>query len=214
MYKLLVFDLDGTLLDTLDDITDSVNFALSQFSLPPRTREEVRSFVGNGVVNLIKCASNKEDVKDIVAVFKAHYAANCAVKTKPFEGMMEALRIFRSRGFKLAVLSNKPDKTTQVLVKELFPDVFDEAMGENEAIGIKRKPDPSALLALMQKFGVSGQETAYIGDSEVDIQTAKNAGTDCISMTWGFRDEADLRKAGATMLAHNATELTGFCLKE
>lgn len=214
MYKLLVFDLDGTLLDSLDDITDSVNFALAQFSLPPRTREEVRSFVGNGVVNLIKRASDKEDVKDIVAVFKTHYAAHCADKTKPFAGMMEALQTFRSRGFKLAVLSNKPDKTTQVLVKELFPDVFDEAMGENEAIGIKRKPDPSALLALMQKFGVSGQETAYVGDSEVDIQTAKNAGTDCISMTWGFRDEADLRKAGATMLAHNATELTEFCLKE
>ena len=214
MYKLLVFDLDGTLLDTIDDIADAVHFALAKFSLPPRTREEVCSFVGNGIVNLIKRAADMEEVDEIVHVFRTYYSEHCAVKTKPYAGVVEALRIFRERGYKLAVLSNKPDKMTQVLVKELFPDVFDEIMGENEAMGRKRKPDPSALLALMQKFGVSGQETAYVGDSEVDIQTAKNAGVDCISMTWGLRDEADLCKAGATMLAHNATELTELCLKE
>lgn len=215
MYKAIVFDLDGTLLDTLEDITSAVKFALENNGLPPRTRAEVRSFVGNGIVNLMRLAAGKHgaDEDKILSDFRAYYKAHCNDETKPYDGILSLLKTLKERGVKTAVLSNKADFATQMLVKEYFGELLDRAAGENEAAGIRRKPAPDALLAMMKELGVSQAETAYVGDSEVDIQTAKNAGVDCISVAWGFKDESFLKENGATTIAHSPSELLTLCEK-
>ncbi|MBQ8684992.1 MAG: HAD-IA family hydrolase [Clostridia bacterium] len=209
MYKTIVFDLDGTLLDTLDDLTSSTNAALAAFSLPQRTKAEVQSFVGNGIKNLIRRAigAHDADLEAVLAAFRAHYQDHCEDLTKPYEGILDLLRALRARGAKLAVLSNKADFAVKRLADAYFYGLLDEAVGENEALGIRKKPAPDALYTVMEKLSASREETVYIGDSDVDIQTARNAGVDCISVTWGFRDERFLCENGATKLARTAEEL-------
>ncbi|MBE5744856.1 MAG: HAD family hydrolase [Clostridiales bacterium] len=210
MYKLVVFDLDGTLLDTLDDLTASTNAALRLHGFPTRNREEVRSFIGDGIVKLLERSVGIENyprITEMVADFRAYYGAHCKDETKPYTGVMDVLQALRQRGVKLAVLSNKVHAATQALIADYFPDVFDEVMGENEAAGIKRKPSPIALLKILEKQGVEKAETAYVGDSEVDIQTARNAGVDCVSVTWGFKEESFLKEQGANRIARTANEL-------
>ena len=210
MYKLVVFDLDGTLLDTLDDLTASTNAALRLHGFPTRNREEVRSFIGDGIVKLLERSVGIENyprITEMVADFRAYYGVHCKDETKPYAGVMDVLQALRQRGVKLAVLSNKVHAATQALIADYFPDVFDEVMGENEAAGIKRKPSPVALLKILEKQGVEKAETAYVGDSEVDIQTARNAGVDCVSVTWGFKEESFLEERGANRIARTANEL-------
>ncbi|MBE7084449.1 MAG: HAD family hydrolase [Clostridiales bacterium] len=210
MYKLAVFDLDGTLLDTLDDLTASANFALHAYGYPTRTKAEIRSFIGDGIVKLMERSAGITDrkiVDELVASFRAYYAVHCKDETRPYAGIIALLQMLRKSGIKLAVLSNKVHTATQQLIGDYFPDTFDEVMGENEAKGILRKPSPTALLAIMERMGVSKEETVYIGDSEVDIQTSKNAGVDCISVTWGFKDEAFLRANGAMAIADSTKEV-------
>lgn len=214
MYDTIVFDLDGTLLDTLDDLTDAVNAALNSVNLPPRSREEVCAFVGNGIRNLMMRAIGIEDFPDFeraFETFKSYYKENCMEKTAPYEGILELLRVLKGLGIKTAVLSNKADFATKMLVEKYFTGYIDEAMGENEAMGIRKKPAPDALFAVLEKLGSSLKTTAYVGDSDVDIQTAKNAGVDCISCTWGFRDRAFLLKNGAEKLIDAPMEILGFC---
>lgn len=216
MYSTVVFDLDGTLLDTLDDLADSVNAALLAHGLPLRTREEVCAFVGNGMKNLVTLASGLQDeaeIEKLLKTFKAHYAVHGKDKTKPYEGIITLLRALKAHGVKTAVLSNKADFATKELVKEYFDGLFDEVVGENEANGIRKKPCPDALFTIMQRLGITKEETLYTGDSDVDIRTAENACVACVSVTWGFRDEAFLLKNGATMLVSSPEEILDICLK-
>ncbi|MBQ7923787.1 MAG: HAD family hydrolase [Clostridia bacterium] len=210
MYKLIVFDLDGTLLDTLDDLTASTNAALLTYGFSTRTREEVRSFIGDGIVKLMERSVGIESyprLTEMIGDFRAYYAEHCKDATRPYAGVENLLQTLKAKGLLLAVLSNKVHAATQALINDYFPGVFDEVMGENEAAGIRRKPSPTALLKIMETLGVTQAETAYVGDSEVDIQTAQNAGVACVSVTWGFKDEAFLRDNGATEIAHTAKDL-------
>jgi cysteine synthase A len=213
MYKAIVFDLDGTLLDTLEDLADAVNAALRSFSLPTRSLDEVREFVGNGAANLIARAAGEENAErhaEILQAFREYYAVHCADKTKPYDGVLSLLAGLKSRGVKTAVLSNKPDSAVKALAIEYFPNLLCEVAGENERAGIKRKPAPDALFAVMERLGVNERETLYVGDSDVDVQTAKNAGVDCVAVTWGFRDETFLAKHGATKFVRSPLEILEY----
>ena len=210
MYNAVVFDLDGTLLDTLDDLWAAVNAALKKFSLPLRTREEVRGFVGNGIVKLMERAAGqveKEVFDGALAEFKRFYGEHCEDKTKPYEGVIELLTILKAKGIRTAVVSNKADFAVKKLAEGYFEGLLEYAVGENEEAGIRKKPAPDSLLAVMQSMGAGTSSTVYIGDSEVDIQTAKNAGVDCISVTWGFKDKQFLLDNGATVLVDTPKEI-------
>ena len=210
MYEFILFDLDGTLLDTLDDLTLSVNFALRQADLPQRSKQEVRSFIGNGIRLLIERAigrSGHEKFEQIFKDFKEYYAKHCAENTKPYDGVMELLKTLKAKGKRLAVLSNKADFATKALCKQYFDGLIELAVGERESEGIAKKPAPDSVLCVMQKFGANRQNTVYIGDSEVDIQTAQNAAIHCISVTWGFKDQAFLVQQGGTVFADTPQQL-------
>ncbi len=213
MYELIVFDLDGTLLDTLDDLQAAVNAALEKFSLPRRSKEEVCAFVGNGIVKLMQRAVGAEtpDFEKILDEFKQYYAAHCADCTRPYAGVLALLADLKNCGKKLALLSNKADFAVKKLAKTYFGDVFDSVVGENEAAGIQKKPAPDSLFLIMERLGASKENTLYVGDSEVDIQTAKNADVDCLSVTWGFRNKAFLRENGARNFADTPQEALRFC---
>ncbi len=210
MYGAVIFDLDGTLLDTLDDLWAAVNAALKKFSLPLRSREEVRGFVGNGIVKLIRRSVGqveKETFDGVLAEFKRYYGEHCEDSTKPYEGIIELLKALKAKGIRTAVVSNKADFAVKKLAKGYFEGLLEYAVGENEEAGIRKKPAPDSLLAVMQSMGAGTDSTVYIGDSEVDIQTAKNAGVDCISVTWGFKDKEFLVKSGATALVDTPKEI-------
>ena len=213
MYKAIIFDLDGTLLDTLDDLTAAVNYALQKKNLPLRTREEVRSFVGNGILKLMERSAGADNIAlapDLLQQFKGYYASHCADETKPYDGVMKLLESLKNKGVYTAVVSNKADFAVKKLADFYFKDLLNLAVGENEEKGIKRKPDPASLIAVIDELGVEKTETVYIGDSEVDIQTAKNAGVDCISVSWGFKNREFLEKNGALCLVNSVEELQKF----
>lgn len=212
MYKTIIFDLDGTLLDTLDDLTNATNAALRAFGKPVRTREEVRSFVGNGIKKLVERALGERiDLLDeALEVFKQYYGEHCAEKTKPYEGILPLLEGLRKRGTKTAVLSNKADFAVEKLAEEYFPDLLLMAVGENEAAGIRKKPAPDSLFAVMKSLDSAREDTLYVGDSEVDVQTAYNAGVDCLCVTWGFRDKEFLQKQGGKRFVDDPMEILNF----
>lgn len=216
MYELIVFDLDGTLLDTLDDLASAVNYALTQFGLPNRTREEVRTFVGNGMKNLINrsVGEARVDQEEVLRVFRAYYDLHSADQTRLYEGVTALLQELKTLGLKLAVLSNKADQATKALMERYCAGVFDTVMGENEAGGIRKKPAPDALFSLIDRFGTERAKTLYIGDSEVDIETAKNAGVDCLCVCWGFRSGKLLREKGATRFAYCPNDILRMLKQE
>lgn len=198
VYETVIFDLDGTLLDTLDDLTAATNAALSAFGYPLRTRDEVRAFVGNGIRKLVERALGEaaSHTEEALAVFKQYYAAHCADRTKAYPDIVLLLSELRRRGVSTAVVSNKADFAVKTLAKAYFGELLTEAIGENEGAGIRRKPAPDSLLAVMRRLGARPETTVYVGDSDVDIATAKNANVDHISVTWGFRDRAFLEAHG------------------
>ena len=204
MYKLAIFDLDGTVLDSIGDLHSSVNEALSQNGMPPRTFDEVLSFVGNGMKLLIDRAvptgTDETLTAKVLADFKAHYALHSTDTTAPYAGVIDMLSALRAAGVTLAVLSNKAHAATVALCKSYFDGCFDLVMGERESEGIAKKPAPDAVFDIMRVLGVTADETVYIGDSEVDVMTAKNAGVDLLAVTWGFRTPDTLRAAGANVL--------------
>ncbi len=209
MLRCVIFDLDGTILDTLEDLKNSVNAALKQFGYPLRTIEEVRSFVGNGVYVLMKKAL-PDDVDDetfdrVFAGFKDHYAQHCADHTAPYPGIIELITRLKDRGYLLSVVSNKSDREVQRLCRHYFPDIFKTVVGQKE--NIRKKPYPDSVNAVLKTFGLEPEQALYIGDSEVDIQTAENAGMDCILVSWGFRDIDFLRQEGAKWIVNNTDEL-------
>ena len=217
-YRLAIFDLDGTVLDTLDDLADSVNAVLAANGYPTHTKQTVCSFVGNGIKKLIERAVPNgiavAEVARVLSAFEAYYALHCADKTAPYEGISEMLASLRAAGVKTAVLSNKADFATQALCRDYFPGMFDVVAGEREKEGIPKKPAPDALFAIMKQCGATAADTVYIGDSDVDILTAANAGVDAILVSWGFRDEAFLRERGAKTVVHTAKELeAAICAK-
>lgn len=209
MYKLAVFDMDGTILDTLEDLKDSTNFALEKCGYPTRSYDEVRRFVGNGIRKLIERAVPEgltvEQIDRVHEVFTEHYKVHCADKTKAYDGIKPLLEKLRASGVKTAVVSNKADYGVQELCKEYFDGLFDYAVGERE--GIRRKPAPDAVNEALRVLGMSKSEAVYIGDSDVDFETAKNAELPCISVLWGFRDEEFLREKGATLFVRDPAEI-------
>ena len=197
----ILFDLDGTLLDTLDDLVDSVNYALAQYNYPSRTRDEIRSFIGNGAAVLAKLSTPEgEDYVPVLRAFQAHYKTHCQIKTGPYAGVLEALEEIRAE-YPVAVVSNKPDPAVKSLCKDYFGDIL--AMGEHE--GCPRKPAPDMLYKAMAHLGVD--KAVYIGDSEVDAVTARNAGVPCISVLWGFRTEAEIREHGGSIFCTDPKQL-------
>lgn len=211
MKKIVIFDLDGTLLNTLDDLADSTNYALSKFGYPTRTIEEVRQFVGNGVAKLIERAipdgKNNSNFEKCLSIFKENYAQNMYNKTAPYNGIIEMLSNLKSKGIKIAVVSNKFDLAVKELCKKYFEGFIDFAAGENEAQGIKKKPAPDTVISVLNEFNFASEDAVYVGDSDVDIMTAKNSHMPCISVTWGFRDEKFLLKSGATILINTPSEI-------
>ncbi len=211
MKKIVIFDLDGTLLNTLDDLADSTNYALSKFGYPTRTIEEVRQFVGNGVAKLIERAipdgKNNPNFEKCLSIFKENYAQNMYNKTAPYNGIIEMLSNLKSKGIKIAVVSNKFDLAVKELCKKYFEGFIDFAAGENEAQGIKKKPAPDTVISVLTEFNFAPEDAVYVGDSDVDIMTAKNSKMRCISVTWGFRDKKFLLENGATILINAPSEI-------
>ncbi len=214
IYTTIIFDLDGTLLDTLQDLTDATNYALHHYNFPEHSLEAVRSFVGNGVRKLIERAVpmglSVEKVDEVFATFMTYYSEHCLDKTVPYAGIPEALQALQSAGFRMAVVSNKADAVVKHLCEQFFPGVIEVAEGENEAAGIGKKPAPDMVNLAVRELGVSLDTCIYVGDSDVDILTAHNAGMPCLSVTWGFRDEAFLREHDATQFVHAPKELAGM----
>lgn len=208
-YKAVIFDLDGTVLSTLDDLADSVNYALRANGMPQRSTAEVRSFVGNGIRRLIESSvpsgCDAITVDRVLATFSDYYGKHSADKTRPYDGVIEMMTRLKGDGVKIAVLSNKADWAVSELCKRYFGDLVEYSMGETE--GIPRKPSPAGVFVMLEKLGVDLDECVYIGDSEVDILTANNAEMDCIAVDWGFRDRCQLVNAGASVIASSPDEL-------
>jgi len=213
-YRTYIFDLDGTLLDTLADLAASVNAALMQYGMPQRTTEEVRGFVGNGVRLLMERAvphgAQNPSFADALAAFQSHYLAHSLDNTRPYEGIPEVLSQLRRRGKRVAVVSNKFCKATQELCHHFFPDTVEVAIGEHEAEGIRKKPAPDTVIEALAQLGVGKEGAVYVGDSDVDVLTAHNAGLPCISVLWGFRDKNFLKENGATTFAVAPSDLLLF----
>lgn len=209
MKKLAIFDLDGTLLDTLEDLKNSVNYALSANGLPERSLDEVRRFVGNGIRLLIERAvpqGTAAELTDAVfADFKAHYSAHSMDTTAPYAGIAELLAELKSEGRLLGVVSNKADAPAKALIRHYFPDTFDSVVGERE--GVRKKPAPDSVLETMSELDCKAEDCVYIGDSDVDFMTAKNAGCDCILVSWGFRSRQQLEVLGADKIADSVDSL-------
>lgn len=213
-YNTLLFDLDGTLLDTLGDLTDGVNHVLSRFSFKNRTEQEIKSFIGNGIPTLLR-RSLPADANDLIhtqamSYFSEYYGQNMKNKTKPYDGVYELLLSLKQQGFNVGVVSNKKDSAVKELCSFFFNPVFG---GENNRFALgatgehNRKPNPQLVFDAMNSFGSNKESTVMIGDSDVDIMTAKNAGIDIICVGWGFRDAEFLAGKGALNIANNAEEL-------
>ena len=210
-YQTYIFDLDGTLLDTLGDLAAAVNYALRTHNMPEHSIDDVRRFVGNGVRKLMKRAiPNGEanpDFEAAFATFREYYMHHSLDTTKPYTGISEALKALKSKGCRLAVVSNKMMAATQELCRHFFPDTIEVAIGENEAAGIRKKPAPDTVIAALKALGVGQEGAAYVGDSDVDIETARNSGLPCISVLWGFRNREFLLYHGATTFISDPSEL-------
>ena len=188
----ILFDLDGTLLDTLEDLLDATNYALAVYGYQPRTLKELRRFVGNGAENQIRLSlpeGRKEELPQVLAAYKPYYTAHCQIKTKPYDGILPALKQLGQK-YPIAIVSNKPDSAVKALCADYFPGIY--ALGETA--GCPRKPASDMVFKAMEAIGV--ERCVYVGDSEVDVLTAKNAGMPCVGVLWGFRDREDLEAAG------------------
>lgn len=214
MKKAIVFDLDGTLLNTLEDLTDSTNYALRSCCLPERTLEEVRRFVGNGIRKLIERAvpenTPKEKTDECFNAFCEHYKQNMENKTAEYDGISEMLSALYSAGYKMAIVTNKADFAAQALCAKLFGKYVKTVVGSVDSR--PNKPAPDGVYYALEKMGVSKEEAVFVGDSEVDIQTANNAAIDAVGVLWGFRDIADLEAVGVKTTVKTIKELENLLL--
>ncbi len=211
MYDTVIFDLDGTLLNTLDDLKNSVNFALEKYGFPKRSIDEIRSFVGNGVERLVMLSvpvgTDEATAGEVLAVFKAHYEKNSRVLTAPYDGIKDLLGELSRRGIKMAVVSNKFDAAVKELCSDFFGGLLAAAIGESDTV--KRKPAPDSVFEALSQLGSRAECALYVGDSEVDVATAQNAGLFCVGVTWGFRSRALLEEKGADCIIERPSELLG-----
>lgn len=209
MIDTVIFDMDGTLLDTLEDLTDATNAALTYFNYPTRTLKEVRCFVGNGIRNLMIQAvpdgTSQENIDKCITAFKEYYAQHWQDKTVPYKGILPLLSALKNKGINTAVISNKYDNAVLQLCKDYFPGKFKAARGERE--GVPRKPAPDGIYAILDELGSDKEHAVYVGDSEVDVATAHNAGLACVGVTWGFRDRLLLEEKGADYIIDRPDEL-------
>ena len=200
----ILFDLDGTLLDTLEDLLDATNYALKVHGYPARTLKELRRFVGNGAYNQMRLSvpegTGDREIQQVLDTYKPYYTANCQIKTRPYAGIPEALAVLKEK-YPVAIVSNKPDAAVKALCADYFPGMY--ALGETA--DCPRKPAADMVFKAMKAIGVDS--CVYVGDSEVDVATARNAGVPCVAVTWGFRDREDLEQAGAECFCGRTKEL-------
>ena len=205
----IVFDMDGTLLNSLTDLQNTLNYCFSEIGFPERTYQEVRSFVGNGLRKLIERAvpkgTSEEKIDEILVMFKAHYMVHCADFTAPYEGILDMLTTLKEKGYKMAIVSNKADEALKVLSGQFFGEYINVAIGERQ--GMNKKPAPDLVYLAMEKLGADKENTVYVGDSEVDYQTAANSELKCISVLWGFRDRELLESYGADCFASSPQDV-------
>jgi len=211
LYSVYIFDLDGTLLDTLGDLAAAVNYALRKHGMPERSIDEVRRFVGNGVRKLMQRAvpegEENPQFEETFATFRQYYLDHSLDTTHPYDGVPELLKELRSRGCRTAVVSNKFDAATKELCRHFFADTIEVAIGEHEAEGIRKKPAPDTVEEALRQLGEVKEKAVYVGDSDVDILTARNSGLPCISVLWGFRDRNFLQAHGATTFVSSPLQL-------
>lgn len=214
-YQLALFDMDGTVLDTLQDLADATNAVMRMHGYPTHSVEAVRQFVGNGARVLIEKAlptgTDEAKIHTVLGDFKEYYGKHSADATKPYDGVLECLRRLREAGVRTAVVSNKPDFAVKALAKQYFDGLFDMAIGDRE--GVRKKPAPDSVLEVMAALGVLPAEAVYIGDSDVDVLTAKNAGIDGIFVDWGFRSAQVLSESGAAVIVSDPTQITACILQ-
>ncbi len=207
-YKAIIWDMDGTILDTLQDLHDSINHILRLNGYEGRTFEQTRRAVGNGIKHLVSHSvpggTDNPDFERLFCEFREYYSAHCRIKTRPYEGISETLDALRAMGIKMAVVSNKIDSAVKELAAEFYPQL-DYALGEIP--GVPRKPEPDMVLLALSAIGAEKNEAVFIGDSEVDILTAKNASLPCISVLWGFRKKEELLPYGANVFVNNPCEI-------
>ena len=208
-YDAVIFDLDGTLTDTLDDLKNSVNYALGEFGFPERTLDEVRSFVGNGVRRLIYLSvpenTPQETAEECLKVFKEYYKSHSLIKTKPYDGIIPMLEELKKQGIKTAVVTNKMHEAAEDIVHIFFDGLIDTTVGQVD--GVAQKPQPDGINLVLRKLSVSKERAVYVGDSEVDCVTAINAGMPCIGVTWGFRDRYVLLENGASCIIDSPEQI-------
>lgn len=208
-YDTVIFDLDGTLLNTLDDLTDSVNYTLELYGFPSRTIEDIRCFLGNGVARLIELAVpdglNNPEYEKCLADFRIHYSENMQNKTSTYKGILELLKQLSSEDYKIAIVSNKFDKAVKALNKLYFGEYIKVAIGESA--NISKKPAPDTVFKALEELNSTADKAVYVGDSEVDVKTAKNSGMICVGVTWGFRDRSVLEQEGADYIIDSPEEL-------
>lgn len=205
----VIFDMDGTVLNTLEDLTDAVNHVFSKFNLPPRTKDEYRKYFGNGIGYAMRCAAPEgtpdELFDKMIPVFREYYDKHCLDKTRPYGGILELMRSLKDKGYKMAIVSNKIDSAVKELNDRFFSDYVSVAIGEKAKV--RRKPAPDTVIAALKELRSERSEAVYIGDSEVDLQTARNAGLPCIAVLWGFRDRDHLTENGAVTFAENPADV-------
>ena len=211
-YKAVLFDMDGTVLDTLSDLTDAVNHTLRLFNMPERTKAECASILGNGAAYLISHAvpegTSDSKVKEVLEVYAPYYDSHCRIKTAPYDGIVALMQKLRAQGCRLAVISNKQDSAVKPLAQSYFPGLLEIAVGESATV--RRKPNPDAVLSALRQLGIEREDAVYVGDTEVDILTAKNSGLGCISVPWGFRSREQLEAAGAQPIAGDVSQLRAY----
>ncbi len=205
----IVFDMDGTVLNTLEDLTVSMNYVLDRFNMPGHRLEEYRLFFGNGVKEALRLSlpegASADIIDEMMVVFKEHYDAHCLDRTRPYDGIVDVMRQLKEKGYRLAIVSNKIDSAVKELNDRFFTDYVDTALGEKA--GINRKPAPDMVYAALKEMGSTKEESIYIGDSEVDLMTARNSELPCISVLWGFRDKKYLIEQGADCFADRPEDI-------
>ena len=209
-YRGVLWDMDGTVLDTLADLHAAVNVSLRHFSLPEASLEAVRAGLGNGAAHLVSEVAPEERRQEVLAFYKPYYDAHCNIQTRPYPGILPLMEALKGRGVRQAIISNKPHPAVKALAEAYFPGLLDSAVGESETV--RRKPNPDAVLAAVKEMGLKLAECVYIGDTEVDLATARHAGMAGIAVAWGFRSREQLIEAGALRIAASAEELAAMLL--
>ena len=215
-YKAVLFDMDGTVLNTLGDLAAAVNHTLREFSMPERSIAEVAAALGNGAAYLIAHTvpdgTPKELTDKVLAAYAPYYDAHCDILTAPYDGIVPLMQKLRGRGVMLAVISNKQDTAVKPLAEKYFPGLLEIAVGESAEV--RRKPNPDAVLAALRHIGVEREDAIYVGDTEVDLQTARNAGMECASVDWGFRTREQLVEIGAEHIFDTVQALEEYLLRD